>query len=59
MEVNSVNGSILSKIICLIYELDYATIYGAVIRNIDPCPVSSIDFVKQKIAELKDDGITG
>ena len=59
MEVNSVNGSILSKIICLIYELDYSTIYGAVIRNIDPCPVSSIDFVKQKIAELKDDGIAG
>lgn len=47
-EVSSVKGSILSKIICLIYELDYATIYGAVLRGIDPCPVSPIDFVKQK-----------
>lgn len=47
-EVRSGPGSILSKIINLVYELDYATIYGAVLRGTDPCPVSPIDFVKER-----------
>lgn len=45
-EVRSSSGSILSKIMGLIYQLDFTTIYGAVLRGIDPCPVPSIDFVK-------------
>ena len=48
-EINSVNGNILSKLINLIYLLDYSTIYRAVISEIDPSPVKSIDFVKGKI----------
>jgi glucose/mannose-6-phosphate isomerase len=48
-EINSVHGSILSKIINLIYLLDYTTIYRAVLSNIDPSPVSSIDFIKKEI----------
>ena len=47
-EINSVRGNILSKIINLIYLLDYTTIYRAVLSNIDPSPVSSIDFIKSK-----------
>lgn len=47
--VHSVNGSILSKIMNLIYLLDYSTIYNAIIRKVDPTPVKSIDFVKDKM----------
>lgn len=49
-EVQSVNGNILSKIINLIYFLDYVTIYNAVIREIDPTPIKSINFVKERAA---------
>jgi len=45
-EILSTNGSILTKIINLIYLLDYSTIYKAVLNNVDPSPVNSIDFVK-------------
>jgi len=48
-EIMSVNGSIISKIINLIYLLDYSTIYKAVLDGIDPSPVISIDFVKNKL----------
>ncbi len=47
-EIMSVNGSILTKIINLIYFLDYSTIYKAVLDRIDPTPVSSIDYIKQR-----------
>lgn len=49
IEVNSVQGDILSKIINLIYVLDYSTIYRAILSNIDPSPVKSIDFVKSRV----------
>ena len=48
-EIKSINGNILSKIVNLIYLLDYATIYHAVLHKIDPSPVNSIDFVKAKL----------
>jgi len=48
-EINSLEGSILTKIICLIYLLDYSTIYKAIIDKTDPSPVNSIDFVKKKM----------
>ncbi|AJW71786.1 SIS domain-containing protein [Nitrosopumilus adriaticus] len=50
-EIFSVDGNILSKIICLIYVLDYCSIYKAVLDGIDPSPVESIDFVKKKIRD--------
>ncbi len=50
-EVHSANGSILSKLVNLIYFLDYTSIYKAVISNIDPSPVKSIDFIKRKLNE--------
>ena len=48
-EIESVEGSIISKIINLIYLLDYATIYKAVIDEIDPTPVKSIEFIKNNL----------
>ena len=34
----------------LIYLLDYASIYKAVLDEIDPSPVKSIDFVKREMS---------
>ena len=49
-EISSVKGSIISKIINLIYLLDYTSIYHSVISGIDPSPVSAIDFVKERLS---------
>ena len=49
VEIISINGSILSKLINLVYFLDYLTIYKSIIDKIDPSPVNSIDFVKNKL----------
>ena len=46
-EVYSVKGSIISKLINLIYILDYSTIYLAALSKIDPSPTKSIDFIKK------------
>ena len=48
-EISSVDGGILSKIMCLIYLLDYSTIYYAVQLGIDPSPVKSIDYIKGRL----------
>jgi len=48
-EVHSVNGNILSKLINLIYLLDYATIYLAIMKKTDPTPVESIDWIKKQL----------
>ena len=48
-EIFSIEGDILSKLIHLIYLLDYTSIYKAVISNTDPTPVESIDFIKSKL----------
>jgi len=48
-EVFSVEGNILSKLINLIYFLDYASIYNAIIREVNPTPIKSIDFIKSKL----------
>ncbi len=48
-EIKSVEGNILSKLIHLIYLLDYSTIYRAVMSEIDPTPVNAIDYVKDRL----------
>jgi glucose/mannose-6-phosphate isomerase len=48
-EIHSNDGDVLSKIINLIYLLDYATIYRAIIDGIEPSPVNSIDFIKRNL----------
>ena len=48
-EIISIEGDILSKIINLIYILDYCSIYKAIITKIDPTPVKSIEFIKSRL----------
>ena len=50
-EIFSIKGNILSKLMSLIYLLDYTSIYKAVISKIDPTPVKSIDFIKSRLDE--------
>ncbi len=50
-EIDSIKGNILSKIINLIFQLDYVSIYSAVLNKIDPSPVESINFIKLKLNE--------
>ena len=52
-EVNSVSGNILTKLISIIYMLDYTTIYKAVLSKTDPSPVSSIDYIKNRLNSEK------
>ena len=47
-EVISVQGNILTKLINLIYLLDYTSIYLAVRGGIDPSPIRPIDFIKHR-----------
>ena len=48
-EIISVEGSILSKLVCMIYLLDYTSIYKAAISKIDPSPVKSITYFKDRL----------
>jgi glucose/mannose-6-phosphate isomerase len=49
LEIKSVQGGILSKIINLIYLLDYTSIYLALLSKTDPTPVKSIEFIKKNL----------
>lgn len=51
--INSMEGNILSKIVGLTYLFDYSTIYTSVLNKIDPTPVNSIDFVKNKLKNVE------
>ena len=48
-KILSVSGNILTKLISLIYLLDFASIYKSVLSKTDPSPVNSINFIKSKI----------
>ncbi len=50
-EIYSIKGNIFSKIINLIYLLDYSTIYAAIISKTDPSPVKSIEFIKKRLVD--------
>ena len=47
-EISSIHGSILTKLINLIYFLDYTSIYKAILSETDPTPVRSIDYIKER-----------
>ena len=49
IEINSIEGSILSKLINLIYILDYSSIYKAILMKTNPTPVKAIQTIKEKI----------
>jgi len=48
-EITSVKGNIISKLISMIYLLDYASLYLAVKNKIDPSTVKSIEFIKYRL----------
>ena len=48
-EIISEEGNILTKIICLIYVLDYSSIFLAIKLKVDPSPVMAIDFIKKRL----------
>ena len=48
-EIVSNKGNVLSKIINLIYLLDYTSIYHAILNKTDPTPVDAINFVKERL----------
>ena len=48
-EIMSEKGNILTKIICLIYLLDFSSIYLAIKLGVDPSPVEPIDFIKNRL----------
>jgi glucose/mannose-6-phosphate isomerase len=48
-EITSEHGNILTKIICMIYLLDYSSIFLAIKLKIDPSPVEAIDFIKKRL----------
>jgi len=50
-EINAEGNSIIAKILYLIYILDYASLYKAVLSKMDPSPVKAIDFIKDKITK--------
>jgi len=48
-EVTSARGSILTKLVGLIYLLDYSSIYYSILSGVDPSPVKTIDFIKKRL----------
>ena len=48
-EIMSEKGNILTKLISMIYLLDYSSIYLSVKLGIDPTPVKAIDFIKKNL----------
>ena len=48
-EVFANSNSILSKIVYLIYFLDFVSIYKAIMLKQNPTPVESIDYIKKRL----------
>ena len=48
-KIISKEGNIITKLINLIYILDYVSIYLAIKIKTDPTPVKSIDFIKKRL----------
>ena len=49
VEIKSISGNIITKLVTLNYLLDFASIYAAILSETDPSPVPSITFIKSKI----------
>ena len=46
--ISSPSGSIVTKLVYLIYLLDFVSIYKSIINKTDPTPVESIKYLKSK-----------
>ena len=51
--VNSQGGDALSQMMSLIYLGDWVSFYLAMLYQIDPTPVKTIDFLKKQLNEMK------
>lgn len=52
-EIYSLGKSELTRIFYLIYFGDWVSFYLAILNGIDPTPVKKIDYLKNKLAEVK------
>ncbi|MEK7818178.1 MAG: bifunctional phosphoglucose/phosphomannose isomerase [Bacteroidota bacterium] len=52
-EVWSEGKSLLTRIFSLIHFGDWVSFYLAMLNNVDPTPVKKIDYLKQKLSEVK------
>jgi glucose/mannose-6-phosphate isomerase len=50
-DIFSIEGNILSKLVCLIYLLDFTSLYKAVLSQINPTTVYPINFVKERLKQ--------
>lgn len=48
--ISSPSGSIVTKLVYLIYLLDFVSIYKSIINKTDPTPVKSIEYLKSKFS---------
>ena len=48
--IKSEKGDIITKLINLIYVLDYSSIYLSILKEVDPSPVESIEFIKKQLS---------
>jgi len=48
--ISSPSGSIVTKLVYLIYLLDFVSIYKSIINKTDPTPVKSIKYLKSKFS---------
>jgi len=48
-KISSKEGDIITKLINLIYFLDYTSIYLAIKKGVDPTPVKPIEFIKNRL----------
>ena len=51
-EIMSEQGNILTKLICLIYLLDFSSIYLSVKLGKNPTPVDAIDYIKNSLKRI-------
>lgn len=51
LEIKSCKGNILTKIIYLIYILDFTSIYLSIRNGIDPSPVEPINYIKNQLTD--------
>jgi len=52
--VEARGNSPLAQMMSLILFGDYVSVYLALLHNIDPTPVANIDYLKKRLAELRD-----
>ncbi|MFH1593137.1 MAG: bifunctional phosphoglucose/phosphomannose isomerase [Candidatus Omnitrophota bacterium] len=51
IEIESMGATLLDRILSLIYIGDFTSFYLAVLNNVDPTPVSRIDYLKKQLAK--------